>query len=45
VGADAFLKALKEIGFQGTLSVEREGGHDPFSDIKLAIERLGRFAG
>jgi sugar phosphate isomerase/epimerase len=45
VGADAFLKALKEIGFEGTLSVEREAGDDRFGDIKLAVESLSRLTG
>ncbi|HUW18759.1 MAG TPA: sugar phosphate isomerase/epimerase family protein [Sedimentisphaerales bacterium] len=43
VGADAFLKALAEIRFEGTLAVERESGSDRFGDIKLAIERLSSF--
>ncbi len=40
VGADAFLKALGDIGFDGVLAVERECGDDRLGDIRLAIERL-----
>jgi sugar phosphate isomerase/epimerase len=40
VGPDAFLGALKEIGFDGTLAIEREAGDDRFNDIKRAAERL-----
>jgi sugar phosphate isomerase/epimerase len=40
VGIKAFLKMLEEIGFEGTLAVEREAGDDRFGDIKLAVERL-----
>ncbi|MHC4622606.1 MAG: sugar phosphate isomerase/epimerase family protein [Planctomycetota bacterium] len=43
VGGEAFLKALKETGYQGTLAIERESGDDRFGDIKLAVERLSRF--
>jgi sugar phosphate isomerase/epimerase len=45
VGADAFLRALKQIGFGGALAIEREGGDDRFGDIKLALERLSNFKG
>ena len=45
VGGDSFLKALQEIGYKGTLAVEREAGDDRFGDIRLAVERLGRFGG
>ena len=45
VNADTFLKALKEIRFDGTVSVEREAGDDRFGDIKLAVQSLSRFAG
>ena len=40
VGPEAFLGALDEIGFAGTLAIEREAGDDRFKDIKLAVERL-----
>ena len=40
VGADAFLKALRAIGFDGVLAVERECGDDRLGDIRLALERL-----
>lgn len=45
VGADAFLKALKEIGFDGVLAIEREAGDDRFGDIKVAVERLSSLKG
>ncbi len=44
VGCDKFLRALKKIGFTGTLAVERESGDSRFEDIKLAIERLRSFS-
>ena len=34
---DAYLDALKEIGYDGFLTVERECGDDPVADIKTAI--------
>jgi L-ribulose-5-phosphate 3-epimerase len=40
VGAEAFLDALEEIGFAGTIAIEREAGDDRVGDIKLAVERL-----
>jgi sugar phosphate isomerase/epimerase len=40
VGAEAFLRALKAVGFMGTLSIEREAGNDRLGDIQLAAERL-----
>lgn len=40
VGADDFLKALSDIGFDGVLAVERECGDDRLGDISLALERL-----
>lgn len=43
VGAERFLCALEEIGFEGALSIEREAGDDRFSDIKLAAQRLSLF--
>jgi len=43
VGAEAFLNTLEEIGFDGVLAIEREGGEDRFGDIKLAAERLSSF--
>lgn len=42
VGSDQFIKALKKIGFQGTLAIEREAGNNRASDIKTAIEILKR---
>ncbi|MHC4344926.1 MAG: sugar phosphate isomerase/epimerase family protein, partial [Planctomycetota bacterium] len=43
VGGDIFLKALRKIGYKGTLAIERESGDDRFGDIGLAVERLSRF--
>jgi L-ribulose-5-phosphate 3-epimerase len=40
VGAGAFLDALTEIGFAGTIAIEREAGDSRVGDIKLAVERL-----
>jgi sugar phosphate isomerase/epimerase len=40
VDSKAFLNTLEEIGFEGTLAIEREAGDDRFGDIKLAVERL-----
>jgi sugar phosphate isomerase/epimerase len=33
---DNYFKALKEIGFDGFLTIERETGEDPSADITLA---------
>jgi L-ribulose-5-phosphate 3-epimerase len=35
-----FVMALKEVGFNGVMAIEREAGDDRFGDIKLAVERL-----
>ncbi|MBN1126539.1 MAG: sugar phosphate isomerase/epimerase [Sedimentisphaerales bacterium] len=43
VGMRAFLEALKEVGFEGVLAIEREAGDDRIGDIKLAAERLSQF--
>lgn len=37
---DAHLSALKEIGYDGYLTIEREVGADPKADIAMAIEFL-----
>ncbi len=42
VGGEAFLMTLKEIGFTGTLAIEREGGDNRYGDIQLAAERLAK---
>ena len=44
VNGPAFLKALKGIGFEGVLAIEREAGDDRFGDISLAAERLAACA-
>jgi len=43
VQTDAFLNTLEEIGFDGTLAIEREAGDDRIGDVKLAAERLGSY--
>ena len=40
VGNEAFLKALREAGYTGTLAIEREAGDNRRGDIQLAAERL-----
>ncbi len=40
VGSEAFLLALQEAGFSGTLAIEREAGDNRSGDIQLAAERL-----
>ena len=35
---DNYIKALKEIGYDGYLTLEREAGDNPYEDIKGAIE-------
>ena len=37
---DAYIAALKEIGYDGFLTVERECGEDPVGDIKMAVNFL-----
>lgn len=37
---DNYLKALKNIGYNGYLTIEREAGPDPFEDIKGAVSFL-----
>ena len=39
-----FLQTLGEIGFSGTLAIEREAGDARADDIKLAVKRLGDLA-
>lgn len=43
VQTEDFLNALGEIGFDGTLAIEREAGYDRFGDVKLAAERLSSY--
>ena len=35
-----YLRALEEIGYKGFLTIERECGENPTSDIKMAVEFL-----
>ena len=37
---DAYLAALREVGFDGFLTIERECGDDPVKDILLAVDFL-----
>ena len=37
---DAYIAALKEIGYDGFLTVERECGENPVGDIKMAVNFL-----
>jgi len=37
-----YLKALKDIGYSGYLTIERETGDDPQGDIRLAADYLRR---
>jgi L-ribulose-5-phosphate 3-epimerase len=43
VNATAFLIALKQTDFAGTLAIERESGDSRIVDIRLAVERLTAF--
>jgi sugar phosphate isomerase/epimerase len=45
VGAERFLRALKQASFSGTLAIEREAGDERLRDIRQAVERLSRFQG
>lgn len=40
VNWDKYIAALKEIGFDGFLTIERECGDDPAADIVLAVDFL-----
>lgn len=44
VGEAAFLTALKEIGYNGALAIEREAGDNRKGDIKIAVERLTAYS-
>ena len=37
---DSYLKALKNAGFDGFLTIERECGNDPEGDIRMAVDFL-----
>lgn len=38
-----FLDALKSIGFEGTIAIEREAGNQRKADIALAVDRLKQY--
>ena len=40
VNQERFLTALKDVGFKGTLAIEREAGDDRIGDIKRAVNEL-----
>ncbi len=40
VGIEKFLAVLEEIGFEGTMAIEREAGDNRLGDIKQAVQRL-----
>lgn len=40
---DAYLAALRDIGYHGFLTIEREVGDDPRADIALAVRFLRRY--
>jgi len=42
VPVDAFLEALKSVGYRGPLVIEREAGHERFEDIQFAVETIRR---
>lgn len=45
VGIVAFVKTLKEIGFDGAMAIEREAGDERLGDIALAADRLRDICG
>ncbi len=40
VDFDAYLAALREVGFHGYLTIEREVGPDPVADVRMAMDLL-----
>ena len=40
---DNYIKALREIGFDGFLTIEREAGPDPEADIAMAVGFLRKY--
>ena len=42
VGSERFLTALKEIGYEGSLAIEREAGNSRIEDITSAVTILKR---
>ena len=44
VGGARFLHALKHIGYDGTLVIERETGRDRFGDIRRTVAALASYA-
>lgn len=44
VNPNSFLKALKQAGFAGTLSIEREAGQSRLQDIESAVNQLAAWS-
>ena len=42
VGVASFLSVLDEVGFDGTMAIEREAGDNRLGDIRLAVQRLAQ---
>ena len=40
---DSYIAALREIGYDGYLTIEREAGDTPIDDIRLAVEFLKKY--
>ena len=38
-----YIKALKDIGYNGYLTIEREVGADPAADIAMAVDFLKKY--
>ena len=39
----SYMKALREIGYDGYLTIEREAGDAPFDDIRSAVKFIRSF--
>jgi len=40
---DNYIKALRDIGYDGFLTIEREAGPDPEADISMAVGFLKKY--
>jgi L-ribulose-5-phosphate 3-epimerase len=45
VDFDTYFKALKDIGYKGYLTIEREVGGQPEEDIRKAVQFIKRYKG
>lgn len=43
VNFETYLRSLKETGYRGFLTIERETGPDPFMDIRMAVNFLNSY--